>query len=267
MRRTGSGELPENDAMTRAEMGWAALKAYRDSFGASFNVHNYAPLLAVMSAFDAAMGEAFDPQRMILIGVMGTRIVNLSGDLKFLDSLPDGAETDLQGFAAQISIFLNRFPDWVTYLEEAEANDATADAVKAERAAFVDLNAALTETGMVENKVTEEFAAEIAVALGDDADTTAAKGLTASTRELVRELSEAAVEEVKTGRIARKDVEDMNQIADGEFAKLRFWTYGWPLVVLKRKQASLRRLANRFPARLGWLGPVLDYLIGADEDQ
>jgi hypothetical protein len=267
MQRTGPGDMPENDAMTRAEMGWAALKAYRDSFAASFNVHNYAPLLGVLSAFDTAMGEAFDPQRMISIGVMGTRIVNLSDDRRFLDTLPDGAETDLRGFAAQISIFLNRFPDWVKYLEEAEANDATAEAVKAERAAFDDLAAALAETGMVESEVTEELAIEIAVATGDYGDATAAKGLAASTRELVRELSEAAVGEFKTGRIVRKDVEDMNQIADGEFAKLKLWTYGWPLVVLKRKQASLRRLANRFPARLGWLGPVLDYLIGADEDR
>jgi len=266
MRRNKSGDLPENDAMTRAEMGWVALKAYRDSFRASFNIHNYAPLPGVLNAFDTAMSETFDPQRMILIGVMGTRIVNLSDDRRFLDSLPDGAETDLRGFAAQISIFLNRFPDWVTYLEEAETNDATVEAVKAERSAFDDLGAALSESGMVESEVTEEFAIEIAVAAGDDADATASKGLIASTREIVRELSEVAFEEVKNGGIARKDIGDMNQIADGEFAKLRFWSYGWPLVVLKRKQAALRRLANRFPARLGWLLPVLDYLIGADED-
>jgi hypothetical protein len=267
MRRTGSGDLPENDAMTRAEMGWAALKAYRDSFGGSFNVHNYAPLPTVLSAFDYAMGEAFDPERMILIGVMGTRIVNLSDDRSLLDALPEGAGTDLRGFAAQISIFLNRFPDWVTYLEEAEANDATAEAVKAERAVFDELGAALAETGMVDSEVTEEFAAEIAIALGDDADTTAAKGLVASTREIVRELSEAAVEEVKSGRIVRKDLEAMDKIADVEVTKGRFWLYGWVQVLLKRKQAWLRRLAHRFPAQLGWFGPVLDYLVGADEDR
>jgi hypothetical protein len=267
MRRTGSGDLPENDAMTRAEMGWAALKAYRDSFGGSFNVHNYAPLPMVLAAFDTAMGEVFDPRRMILIGVMGTRIVNLSDDRSLLDTLPDGAETDLRGFAAQISIFLNRFPDWVTYLEEAEGNDATAEAVKAELTAFDEFRAALAETGMVDSEVTEEFAAELAIAAGDDADATAAKGLTASTRELARELTEAAFEGLRTGQIARMDIESMNQIADGEFAKFRLWTYGWPLVVLKRKQAPLRRLAKKFPARLGWLGPILDYLIGADEDR
>ncbi|NBD30304.1 MAG: hypothetical protein GVY31_09745, partial [Alphaproteobacteria bacterium] len=266
MGRAGPGDLPVNDAMTRAEMGWAALKAYRDSFGAGFNVHNYAPLPGVLAAFDAAMGQAFDPRRMIAIGVMGTRIVNLSDDRPFLDTLPDGAETDLRGFAAQISIFLNRFPDWLTYLEEAETNDATTEAVRAERAAFDDLGAALAGVGMVESEVTEEFAEEIAVATGDDADTTAAKGLTASTREVARALSEAAVKPVKTGEITRRDIDGMDRIADGEFAKLRFWTYGWPLVILKRKQASLRRLAKRFPARLGWLGPVLDYLFGPDEE-
>ena len=164
-----------------------------------------------------------------------------------------------------MSVFLNRFPDCVTYVAEASNNGATSEEVKAEHAAFDELRAALSESSMVEYEVTKEIQSEIALATGADADDAAAKGLIASTRELTRELSEAAFEEVKSGRMARKDVADLNQIADGEFAKFRLWTYGWPLVLLKRKQNSLRRLATKFPDRLGWLGPVLDYLIGIDE--
>jgi hypothetical protein len=260
--RVAPDRLPEHDPLTRAKMGWEALKAYRESFGDSFSVHNYAPLPSLLKAFDKAMGDAFDPKQMIMIGVMGSRIVGLSADKAFLENLPVGADTDLRGFAAEISTYLNRFPDWLDYTAEAEASEVTAQDTKAEAEAFRELSEALSDTDAVEAEVAQEYAAEVAAATGEDADDAVAEGVAATTREWVREVSEKGLEEVKRGRVLRENLDKMDDVADGEFAKVQFWSYGWTLVLLKRNQAPLRRLALKFPKKLGWLGPVLDYLVG-----
>jgi len=265
MVRAAPGHLPQHDALARAEMGWEALRLYRQSFGDTFNVHNHAPLPRFLAAFDQAMGEHFDPKRMIMIGMMGTRIVDLSKNIAFLTELPIGADADLSGFAAEISTWLNRFPDWLTYQEEARGSAVTRGAMLEEQKALRALVDAMDAEGQVDPSFSAEFHAEIDGALSETGDDGLAHGAIASAREASRVLSEKALEGVKSGAVVREDVRAMEAVADGEVAKAKFWSYGWTLVLLKRTQAPLRRLAARFPSMLGWLPPVLDYLVGAPD--
>ena len=265
MVRAGGSELPNSGAMERARMGWEALKQYRDSFGTTFNIHNYAPLPALLTAFDQAMGDEFDSRRMVSIGTMGSRIVLLSADTGFTENLPTGGKTDLQGLAAAISTLVNRFPDWIEYREEAQQVEASLARIVEEAEAFDSLDQALADSAQVDRDVSEEFHAEVAATKGEAADEPAAKGLEASTGEMLRTLSEAALEAAKTGRLARKLADEMAGVSDGEWAKAKFWAGGWTIDILRRNRPYFRRLALRFPERMGWINPVLDYLFGPDE--
>lgn len=262
MFRARPTHLPGNQPMERARMGWEAIKLYRDSFETSFNIHNHAPLPSLLNAFDRAMGGEFDPKSLILIGIMGSRIVNLSSDQQFLENLPTGADTDLKGFAAHISTFLNRFPDWLTYQEEAVTSHVTAEDIQDEQSAFDELAKALSSTPEVDDEVSVEYALELVSASDSAADNATAIGFMASNREVFREFSEKAIAEVKSGRIVRENIDMMDEITGPEVAKAKFWMGGFVLVFLKRQQQPLRHLAMRFPSKLGWLNPVLDWVVG-----
>ncbi|MCG7573028.1 hypothetical protein MHM39_05570 [Phaeobacter sp. CNT1-3] len=264
--RSGAVNLSPPSAMQRAEMGWQALRAYTDSFAASFNIGNYAPLPGILLAFQNALGDTFDPNRQVSIGVFGSRVISLSRNQEFLHCLPTGADTDLKGFAAQIALYMDRFPDWSSYQAEAAASLASMERVTREKAAFTDLSDSLLVSAETNQDVAEEFANELSIAIGPEGDEESATALVASTRETLRTLGENAVNGIKNGQLIRDSVTGMDGIADNEVAKLKFWAGGWTLVLLKRNERPLRRLADRFPERLGWVAPVLDYLCRQTND-
>ncbi|MCG7495144.1 leucine-rich repeat domain-containing protein [Thalassobius sp. Cn5-15] len=267
MVRAGGVDLPLPDAMQRAERGWQALRTYTDSFATSFSIDNYAPLPGILKAFQNALGDTFDPNNQVSIGVFGSRVVSLSQNDDFLHCLPTGADTDLQGLAAQIALYVDRFPDWGTYQAEASTSPAAMERVAEEKAAFTDLSVSLSKSAETNRDVAEEFANELNIAIGPEGDEESATALVASTRETLRTLGEDAINRIKKGQIIRDSVAGMDEVADGEWAKLKFWAGGWTLVLLQRNEQPLRRLAVRFPERLGWIAPVLDYLCSQPDDQ
>jgi hypothetical protein len=267
MVRAGGVDLPLPDAMQRAERGWQALRTYTDSFATSFSIDNYAPLPGILKAFQNALGDTFDPNNQVSIGVFGSRVVSLSQNDDFLHCLPTGADTDLQGLAAQIALYVDRFPDWGTYQAEASTSPAAMERVAEEKAAFTDLSVSLSKSAETNRDVAEEFANELNIAIGPEGDEESATALVASTRETLRTLGEDAINRIKKGQIIRDSVAGMDEVADGEWAKLKFWAGGWTLVLLQRNEQPLRRLGGRFPERLGWIAPVLDYLCSQPDDQ
>lgn len=267
MVRAGGVDLAPPDAMQRAELGWQALRAYADSFAISFSIDNYAPLPGILRAFQDALGQAFNPKNQVSIGVFGSRVIRLSQNQDFMHSLPTGADTDLQGLAAQIALYTERFPDWNSYQTEAAAAPAAMERVAEEVQAFSDLSDSLTESAQTDQDVAEEFARELHIATGPEADEDSATALVASTRETLRTLGEDALIGAKGKQLVRDSLADMDGVADTEWAKLKFWSGGWTLVLLKRNEQPLRRLAVRFPDRLGWIAPILDYLCGQSDDQ
>ena len=255
----GSG-LPSSDANTRAEQGWRALKDYRESFGEGFNVGNYAPLPAVLKAFDRALGDAYDARRQIAMGMHGQRIIGLAFDAGFVENLPTGAETELKGFAAAISTFVNRFPDWLEYQAEAEAAEPAAARAVEERQAFQELENVIAEAETADDAVKAEYHDEVFAGTQTGASEVEAKGLVASTRELTRVLAETAMAEVKKGSRVRAFTSQMRKTGETEFPKAAYWAGGIGFNMLRRMSPGLRRLSLRFPKQLGWVDSILDYL-------
>ena len=117
----------------------------------------------------------------------------------------------------------------------------------------------------IQPDVARDYALQVQSGTGEDAAVEIAAGLIDSTREVLRVAVERGAEEGKSGRPVRAAVDEMDKVFDGEMAKLAVWSGGWALVILRRRQGHLRRLADRYPARLGWLHRWLDWLVGPDE--
>ncbi|MCA3447640.1 MAG: leucine-rich repeat domain-containing protein [Rhodobacter sp.] len=252
----GKDGLPQRDANARAAMGWEALCEYRKEFAATFSVSNYAPLPAYLSAFDRAMGDAYDPARVVMIGVQAQRFVALSRDASFTTTLPDGAAGDLRTFAAEMLVYLNRFPDWVAYRDDAEVIDP--DALREVGDALTAIRDTLNGTEEVTDAVKQEYAAEVAEALNAKSTGIEAKAIVSSTRELPRELAEHEARRRRTNRALAKKGGDY---IDGMVVA----PLGVPYHLALKLEKPLRELARRFPTRLGWLTHWYDATFGLDE--
>ncbi|WP_164736671.1 response regulator [Pararhodobacter zhoushanensis] len=261
--RAGGKALPKADPLVRAEAGWRALRAYRATFGSAFNLHNHHPLGAFLDAFDMAMGDRFDPENSILIGAMSGGIIALAGNGEFCGQLPVGAEPLLRQFAAQLQTYLNRFPDWTAYQEDAAGGeDNTASAAESFEALDEDLQASPD----TDRDVAEIYDMQVRAALDPQSAEGTRKGLVASTGEVTRALAEKALDEVRSGQAVRGYVGSMDKVHDAEAAKVGWYAGGFAVVFIQRRKAHFRRLADTYPSRMGWLHGVLDYLFGAERD-
>jgi|GEM_PF-2142700 len=252
------GSLPKADANSRAEMGWAALKDYRDDFAASFNIGNYAPLPAYLAAFDRAMGDEYDAANVIRIGVQGRRFVGLSLDESFLKNLPDGAGSDLKNFAAEVLIYINRFPDWVAYREDAD--DISPEAVRGQADSFNAVRRAIDTSPEASDAVKAEYAAEVALGTALNATAEEATGIVATTGEFTRALAQADKDRQKRNRDGAKHASDL-------WNKTVVAPLGMPKMVALRLEAPLRELSAAYPGRLGWIIDWYDVTFGKPEDR
>lgn len=254
--KAGSDGLPKADANTRAAMGWEALREYRVDFVATFNVGNYAPLPAYLSAFDRAMGDSYDPARVVRIGVQTQRMVALSQDKGFTDNLPDAAASDLRMLAAEMLIFLNRFPDWVAYRDDAE--DFGTLQHQGDANDFDAIQKVFDETPEVEREIVIEYGAEILEATDGASKEEGSKALVSSTREIGRSLAEYHGKQQK----ARHGLADAG---DDFIKKTVLGPAGVPLALVRKMEKPMRSLADRYPASLGWLKHWYDNKFGPED--
>jgi hypothetical protein len=256
----GSQGLPRSDANARAEMGWDALRRFRQDFSGSFNISNYSPLPSYLAAFDREMGEVYDPRRVVAIGMQGQRIIALSTDGDFVARLPDGAGSDLKAFAAAITTYVNRFPDWVEYRDEADPDDVSPAAVRAAERDFGEVRDILQAEPRAEDAVKQEYAAEVADGTDAKAGEPEAKGLVASTGEIARALAEREVERRKQQKRNREDA----RLGGDFYDKTVRGPLGLPKHLLLKAEKPLRSLARRFPNRMGWLELWYDETFGPE---
>ncbi len=260
---SGPGALPVSDANARAAMGWEALKEYRDEFAKSFAVHNYRPLPERLEAFDRAMGEGYDPHRVIRIWTQGQRLAALTRDAELMASLPSSAAEDLRGFAAAIALYAERFPDVIAYREEAQPDDVSPAAVRAAEAEFRAIDGVILATPEAQDDVKTGVHAIVEEGTAQDADETAARGLVASGGEWMRETAEAVARQKKAQQKRNRALADKG----GEFWDDRVVKpLGLPFHLARKFEGPMRRLSARFPNRMGWAARWYDETFGSPDD-
>ncbi len=256
----GVGLLEASDAATRARRGWQSLKTFRDSFGASFQLQNYAPLPAILACFDAAMGDSYETCEPIDIGVHGLRLIAQSQSAALLETLPTGADAELRAFAAAISLFVDRFPDWQAYKADAPEDRPDVQMVAANQQAYVAIDAVVSSESHVSPDFKGAYHQLVVIGSSPDATEVEARGLMTSTRELARTMSEIILTDVKSGRLAKEQARQMSTVGQSEWPKIKYYGGGFVLDIVGRSSPSLRKLAASQPRSFGWVIPILDYL-------
>jgi hypothetical protein len=145
-------------------------------------------------------------------------------------------------------------------LQDAQFSVSDVVGANSEEAAFSDVETGFYESGETDEEVAIDYALQVREGTRANSDPAVAGGLIASTRETMRTLSEPAIEEIRSGRIARSEVDALERVHDTELAKVKWYAGGFAIVFLRRRDVPLRKLAKRFPAQLGWLERVLDYI-------
>ncbi len=258
IRMAGQGALPQSDANDRAAMGWKALRDYRQGFARGFNIGNYQPLPAMLEDLDAAIGTAYDPRHAIRIGVQGERWKELAGNAAFGDDLPAALVSNLRSFASAIDRQVRRFPDWIAYLDDADPDDTSPEAVRSVRRDLQEVDDVLQTTPEAEAEVKREYAAEVAAGTGNSADAASSKAVIASTGEISREVADKATKDAERWRKS----EELAKAGGDLYTKTVLGPMGMPLHVMKRLEKPLRNLSKKFPNRMGWIDRWYDWTFG-----
>ena len=253
----GRDGLPARDANERAAMGWEAIKDYRTDFERSYNLSNNQPLPGILSSLDRAMGDRYEPARTIRIGVQVQRLQALAADPEFTANLPVGSANDLKAMVSEQQVYLNRFPDWLAYRDDAAP--VTAADVLAARQDFAEIRDILSGTPEATDELKKEYASEVAGGTGEKATDIDAKALVASTREIGREIAERKMAEQRLNRRMAKD--------GGAFIDSLRRPLGLPHHLAIKLERPLRRLANRGFSGFSWVNGWYDEKFGRPDER
>jgi len=268
--------LPPGPVDNRARKGWQELSRFRADFAEALNIANYRPLASAIAAFDRSMGASYDTMNEVGVGLSGQRLAALANDTAFVGTLPDGAGTELGTLAAAITTFANRFPEWLAYLSDPEQAIPVAAMVQESLPVFDAIARALETAPDVETPVSVEYRDELELARITPQSEVAAHALLASTRDLLRTLSEnaliglrrysenfrnTAVSAAKaTGRFVAHQAIEFGKLIPVEIRKGIFWgVVGPTLDIIFLKGGLMLSLASSFPATFGWLATVLRF--------
>lgn len=255
--------LPAGPVDDRARKGWAILKQFRADFANALNITNYRPLASAIAAFDRAMGDRYDHLNEIAVGLAGERLSALSKDAEFVQTLPEGAGTELATLGAAVSTFANRFPDWLAYLNDPAEAVEVAATVQDNLEVFTELEKSLAVSDDVAPEVLAEYRDEIELVRQSPNSEPAARALLASTCDLIRTLAENALIGMRlyAGSLA-KEVKyqsvEFAKIVPAELRKKSFWgIVGITGDIVFNKSTYLLMLSTNFPPIFGWIPKVL----------
>ncbi len=255
--------LPPGPVQDRARIGWEAITEALGDLKRSVNLENYRSLAAAAGALNRALGRAFEDMNAIKVGIAGQALAELARDGAFMDTLPDGAGAQVKAIAATVSTFSNRFPEWLAYQEDAVQAQMVAAQVQESLSAFEELAKTLERADDVDRDVVDEFRKQLDWARTAPTSEVAARGLLASTRELLRTLAENIVLGARmyvegAGRAMVSEFRAIKAIVPNEVRKTTFWgaiAVAGDIILLKG--AMLTALSAKFPWLLGWVDDVL----------
>ncbi len=269
--------LPAGQTDDRARKGWQVLQSFREDFVGSLNIANYRPLASAIAAFDRATGASYEEMNEIGVGMSGLRLAALSDDAEFMATLPEGAGTELGSIASAITTFVNRFPEWIAYLNDPAETVPVAALVQEQIATFLEIEKSLAAAPDVAKNVLAEYRDEVELVRNSPSSEVLARGLLASTRDLLRTLSENALigirmcvnqvkEDIEPGVIWTKaraihEAREFSKIAPTEIRKKAMWfvlSVTGDIIFLKG--GLMLSLAAKFPAQLGWIEKVLHFI-------
>jgi len=258
LRPATPGDALNPDGSLLARQGWEALRDYlADLADLRPRIGNQMPTMdRALGRFEAALGSDYDRVNPVSLGTHGNRIMRLAGAAD--DSLSAADAAELVEFAAAVALFLERFPVWRAYREEALARPLTAAEALAALQPIEELADELFERPEIDPEIARSLKDQVAEVREQPGDTLASKGLVASTRNVLAKIAELAWRGVKgTGR-------ELGSIGKMTWEKTKGLTAtgisGAALDIFINKARLLRSLAETMPTEFGWIVTVLNAL-------
>lgn len=258
LRPARPGDALDAEGSLLARQGWEALREYlADLAHIRPRIGNQMPTMdRALARFEAALGSDYDRANPVSLGTHGNRIMRLAGTAE--DSLSAADAAELVEFAAAVALFLERFPVWRAYREEALARPLTAAEALAALQPIEELADELFERPEIDPEIARSLKDQVAEVREQPEDTLASKGLVASTRNVLAKIAELAWRGVKgAGRAAtsfgKLAVDETKNAAAKGLA-------GAALDILLNNARILLHLAETMPKEFGWIVTLLKAL-------
>jgi len=160
----------EDAAQRRAELGWAALRAYlTDLADLRARLNNMPRLQRAIDSLERALGTSFDAMNPVDVGMPADRVIRLS---RYCDTyLSDEDPEEVRALAAQVALYLRRFQVWSDYRTDPAPDDVTPDTLRAAAQDLQALSDAVAQSDIIADDVKEPLA-EIVEHVTEDPDNT-----------------------------------------------------------------------------------------------
>jgi len=255
-------ELANLDQERRAREGWSALKEVHQDIAESLSSTNVSGLNRAIDAFGRALGDRYEDVNTISLGTHGRRIVRFSevaGDLLLEDSA-----AELQEYGLTISIFLNRFKDWLDYVKDSETDPIDASMIDSALPDLQSLVIDLNKQVWVTDEIANDLEALSDLALIGSSDSISSYGFLTAIENI---LSSIGGKVIDLARSSGQSLKEFGSAVSGDLRKKAVsWTAGTILAgtgglvgFLGLKSAALVNLAEKVPA-LKWVQTLLDGL-------
>ena len=221
-------------------------------------------LARALTRFEAALGAKFDSLNPIALGTHGQRVTRLAGAAG--ETMSDADAADLREFAAAVTLFLERFPEWRAYREAAQARPLDAAAVQRTLPAIGEIEDELLDRVGIDPDIPRVLRDLRRSAEDAPEDKVAGRGLVDSAGNLLSGLAHVLWQGIKaTGRgagwfikeVAKKGAEKVAEKLVDYVSSPAFWA---AVDIFVNKARVLKAIASAYPEQFDWLMRLLQLL-------
>jgi hypothetical protein len=254
----GDSQLPDASDLLAAQ-AWAALRNFLDDIADQrARIHNAMPTLGrALSRFEDALAGRYDLCDAIALGMHGSRVIRLAPSA--MESLSTADAAEVVELAAAIALFLERFPAWRAYRDDANPRTISAKEVEVIIPLIRAVNAGLRDYPEIDEAISKQLDALADGAKDAPDDAIAARGLVDSATNVLAALASKALPALKW--LAKHPVNAGKAIA----------RRGWNLAadagvtalgaagvdVFLNNAATLYALADKYPLAFQWIANLL----------
>ena len=262
LRPAMPGDKLNELAHLRAKQGWDALRDYlADLADQRPRIGNAMPRLEKsMGRLADALGETYESMNPIATGIQGTRFIRLSKGAT--EALMEEDAADIEEFAAALALFLERFPEWQVYRQDALDHPPNVDLIKSVLPELQDLTGDIAGRPHIDERLPKALESQIETVRDEPEDYLASKGLVASFNNFLGALMDKALPAAK---MVKSELGDFSanlwkKAKDGLAGVIVTAVGSAALDIVVLKGQILRSLAQTIPQRFGWLEGFLRWL-------
>lgn len=191
LRPARPGDGLGEDAHERARQAWRALRDFlADLADIRPRIVNQMPQLErALTRLEDALGEDYEAANPIAMGINGERVIKQAGAAG--ETMADADAAELREFAAALSLFLERFPAWLAYRDEAAPAPPKPPRIEDALPEIEAIAEELREYDAIDPAIPESLEKQVGDVRSNPEDSLAKRGLVDSLRNVLGRIGEA----------------------------------------------------------------------------